>query len=63
MMNVGRQLAVVCLEALPHADERRALEHPLRDTGKQVLALNFDQLENFAGNMLEVHDRDGARCW
>lgn len=59
MMNVGRQLAVACLDALPHHDERRALEHSLRDTGKQVLALNFDQLENFAGNMLEVHDRDG----
>ncbi|MGR6655427.1 citrulline utilization hydrolase CtlX [Pseudomonas mosselii] len=59
MMNVGRQLAVACLDALPRHDERRALEHSLRDTGKQVLALNFDQLENFAGNMLEVHDRDG----
>ncbi|MEW9682497.1 citrulline utilization hydrolase CtlX [Pseudomonas sp. TE50-2] len=59
MMNVGRQLAVACLDALPQPDERRALEHSLRDTDKQVLALNFDQLENFAGNMLEVHDRDG----
>lgn len=59
MMNVGRQLAVVCLDALPHAGERQALEHSLRNTGKQVLALNHDQLENFAGNMLEVHDRDG----
>ncbi|WP_194791108.1 citrulline utilization hydrolase CtlX [Pseudomonas sp. UFMG81] len=59
MMNVGRQLAVVCLDALPHASERRTLEHSLRDTGKQVLALNHDQLENFAGNMLEVHDRAG----
>ncbi|MBI6897529.1 amidinotransferase [Pseudomonas putida] len=59
MMNVGRQLAMACLDALPRDDERRALEHSLRDTGKQVLTLNFDQLENFAGNMLEVHDRDG----
>ncbi|MDH0302123.1 MULTISPECIES: arginine deiminase-related protein [unclassified Pseudomonas] len=59
MMNIGRQLAVACLDALPHSDERRALEHSLRDTDKQVLALNFDQLENFAGNMLEVHDREG----
>ncbi|WMW04502.1 citrulline utilization hydrolase CtlX [Pseudomonas entomophila] len=59
MMNVGRQLAAVCLDALPHATERRTLEHSLRDTGKQVLTLDFDQLENFAGNMLEVHDRDG----
>lgn len=59
MMNVGRQLAVACLDALPHADERQALERSLRDTGKELLALGFDQLERFAGNMLEVHDRNG----
>ncbi|CAI8970448.1 citrulline utilization hydrolase CtlX [Pseudomonas donghuensis] len=59
MMSVGRGLSVVCLQALPEADERRALEHSLRDTGKDILALDFDQLEGFAGNMLEVHDKQG----
>jgi hypothetical protein len=58
-MSVGRGLSVVCLQALPDADERRALEHSLRDTGKDILALDFDQLEGFAGNMLEVHDKQG----
>ena len=59
MMSVGRDLSVVCLQALPDADERQALERSLRDTGKDILGLDFDQLEAFAGNMLEVHDRDG----
>ncbi|MCU1720174.1 citrulline utilization hydrolase CtlX [Pseudomonas sp. 5P_5.1_Bac1] len=59
MMSVGRNLSVVCLDALPVAAERRALEHSLRDTGKDILALDFDQLEGFAGNMLEVHDKQG----
>lgn len=59
MMSVGRALSVVCLDALPDAGERRALEHSLRDTGKDILALDFDQLEGFAGNMLEVHDKQG----
>ncbi|WP_028945321.1 citrulline utilization hydrolase CtlX [Pseudomonas vranovensis] len=59
MMSVGRGLSVVCLQALPDANERRALEHSLRDTGKDILALDFDQLEGFAGNMLEVHDKQG----
>ncbi|MGE8436691.1 MAG: citrulline utilization hydrolase CtlX [Pseudomonas palmensis] len=59
MMSVGRGLSVVCLKALPDADERRTLEHSLRATGKDILALDFDQLEGFAGNMLEVHDKQG----
>ena len=47
------------LQALPDDSERLALERSLRDTGKDILSLDFDQLEAFAGNMLEVHDRDG----
>lgn len=59
MMSVGRDLSVVCLDALPETHERQGLERSLRDTGKDILALDFDQLEAFAGNMLELHDRDG----
>ncbi|MGX1127507.1 citrulline utilization hydrolase CtlX [Pseudomonas sp. HLS-6 TE3448] len=59
MMSVGTELSVVCLQALPDASERQALERSLRDTGKDILALDFDQLEGFAGNMLEVHDKQG----
>lgn len=61
MMSVGRDLSVVCLQALPEAHERLTLERSLRDTGKDILALDFDQLEAFAGNMLEVHNRNGQQ--
>ncbi|KAF2411188.1 hypothetical protein SAMN04490179_3060 [Pseudomonas antarctica] len=54
----GRDLSVVCLQALPNSDERLALRRSLRNTGKDILALDFDQLEAFAGNLLEAHDRD-----
>ncbi|WP_416425155.1 arginine deiminase-related protein [Pseudomonas sp. App30] len=59
MMSVGQTLAVVCLEALPIAAEREALLQSLQGTGKDVLTLDHDQLEAFAGNMLEVHSRQG----
>ncbi|UVJ45597.1 arginine deiminase-related protein [Pseudomonas sp. LS1212] len=59
MMSVGRELSVVCLQALPEEAERQALQRSLHDTGKDILALDYDQLEAFAGNMLEVHDKDG----
>lgn len=59
MMSVGRDLSVVCLQALPEEAERQALQRSLQDSGKDILALDYDQLEAFAGNMLEVHDKDG----
>ncbi|RON02553.1 citrulline utilization hydrolase CtlX [Pseudomonas brassicacearum] len=59
MMSVGTQLAVVCLESVSDLDERNALRSRLERSGKQVLTLSFDQLESFAGNMLEVHNAAG----
>ena len=59
MMSVGTRLAVACLESVRDFGERRALHSRLEDSGKQVMALSWDQLESFAGNMLEVHTRTG----
>ncbi|MBV7569425.1 citrulline utilization hydrolase CtlX [Pseudomonas sp. PDM27] len=59
MMSVGTRLAVVCLSAVADPAERQALRTRLEDSGKQVIALDWAQLESFAGNMLEVHNAAG----
>jgi hypothetical protein len=33
----------------------------LRETGHEVISLSYDQLEAFAGNMLEMRSTEGAR--
>ncbi|MCD4485574.1 arginine deiminase-related protein [Chromobacterium vaccinii] len=60
MMSVGRALAVVCLESVADAGERRALRHSLEQGGKRVVDIDYRQLECFAGNMLELSAADGA---
>jgi len=60
MMSVGRDLAIICLQSIPDLQQRQAIEQSLLDTGKQVLTLDWHQLENFAGNMLELQDEKGA---
>jgi len=59
MMSVGQHLAVVCLQAVSDPAERDGLRLRLESSGKEILALDWDQLESFAGNMLEVHNRRG----
>jgi hypothetical protein len=59
MMSVGTRLAVACLASVPQPGERAALRERLESSGKQVVALNWAQLESFAGNMLEVHNAAG----
>jgi hypothetical protein len=59
MMSVGSRLALVCLVSLPDSAQRERLRRTLEASGKQVLELSWDQLERFAGNMLELRDANG----
>ena len=59
MMSVGTRLAIACLASVTNPGERLALRKRLEDSGKQVIALDWAQLESFAGNMLEVHNAAG----
>ena len=61
LMNVGEKLAVICDAAIPRDDQRDAVLERLRATGHEILSIDFDQLEAFAGNMLELRAADGER--
>ena len=61
LMNVGEALAVICDEAITREDQRAAVLAKLRETGHAVLSLNYDQLNAFAGNMLELRSESGER--
>ena len=61
LMNVGEALAVICAEAIPREDQRDAVLARLRETGHEVLLLSYAQLDAFAGNMLEMKNKDGER--
>ena len=61
VMNIGEELAVICDEAIPRDSQRAAVMKSLQDTGREVLSLTFDQLEAFAGNMLELRTNSGDR--
>ena len=59
LMNVGEKTAVICDEAIPREDQRQAVTERLRSTGHEVISLDFDQLDAFAGNMLELRNDEG----
>jgi hypothetical protein len=61
LMNVGEKLAVICDAAIPRQDQREAVLQRLRDSGRDVITLTYDQLDAFAGNMLELRTADGKR--
>ncbi len=61
LMNVGETIAVVCDEAIARQEQRDAVVNRLEETGHQVIKLSFDQLDAFAGNMLELRNKAGDR--
>ncbi len=61
LMNIGEELAVICDEAIPRQEQREAVLARLRDTGHDVIRLSYEQLNAFAGNMLELRGADGER--
>jgi len=61
LMNIGEELAVLCGEAIPREEQRAAVMQRLQETGHEVISLSYDQLDAFAGNMLELSTKDGER--
>ena len=61
MMHVGSRQAVVCLESIPNPSEREALKAMLEQYGKEVVPITLAQMNQFAGNMLELHNERGEQ--
>lgn len=60
MMGIGTQVAVVCLEAIGSEGDRNKVTTRLHAAGKVIVEISVDQMEQFAGNMLELKSRNGT---
>ena len=61
LMNVGESLAVICADTITRPDQREAVLQRLAETGHEIVMLTHEQLEAFAGNMLELRAASGER--
>ena len=58
MMCLGTTFAVVCLASIDDKKERKNLLKHLHEDGKKVIEISEDQVNNFAGNMLQLKGAD-----
>lgn len=61
MMCIADRFAVICLDSIPNETEKRSVIATLQDTKKEVIEISFDQMNHFAGNMLQVQNTRGDR--
>ena len=61
MMHVGSRYAIVCLEAIADQSQRQTVIDSLHTSGKEIVNISFDQMRQFAGNMLELRNSEGKK--
>ena len=54
MMALAETFAIICLESIDDKKERKNVLKHLKEDGKEVIVITEAQVNNFAGNMLQV---------
>jgi hypothetical protein len=58
MMCIGERFVILCAEAIPLPD-RKEVYRKLEEGGFEIIKINYDQMEAFAGNMMELRSKTG----
>jgi len=58
MMCLGETFVVICADCIDDKSERKQVLKSLREDGKEVILITEDQVNNFAGNMLQLKGTD-----
>lgn len=58
MMCIGSKFAVVCMDCIANPHEKIVVRESLESAEKEIIEITFEQMDHFAGNMLEVKNKD-----
>lgn len=61
MMCVADQYVVICLDSIVDPQERERVVATIQQTGKTVVEISHAQMNQFAGNMLQLENKQGQK--
>ena len=61
MMCVADQFVVICLDGIDDELEREKVQEVIKSSGKEIIEISEDQMQQFAGNMLQVQNSEGKK--
>lgn len=59
IMTLGAGFAIVCMDCIPDAEERNKVRTKLEASGIEVVEITFEQVVQYAGNMLQLLNAQG----
>ncbi len=60
MMCVADQYVVICLDCIDDRQERDEVVKTIKNSGKEIIKISEAQMQQFAGNMLQVRNTEGT---
>jgi hypothetical protein len=54
MMCVADRWVVICLDSIPDPSEKKLVSDTIVSSGKEIITISHDQMNHFAGNMLQL---------
>ena len=61
MMSLGEDTALVCFDAIKEKELCSQIKMELKDSGRTVIDVSIDQMNNFLGNALEVRNKKNEK--
>ena len=61
MMCVAHKFVVICLDCIDDELEREKVQEVIKSTQKEIIEISEDQMQQFAGNMLQVQNQAGEK--
>lgn len=61
MMCVAEEFVVICLDCIDDEMEREKVQEIIKSTNKEIIEISEEQLQQFAGNMLQVQNNGGEK--
>ena len=61
IMCMGEKFSVICLDSIDDKKERKNVLKHLKEDGKEVINISEEQVNNFAGNILQVIGKNDER--
>ena len=61
MMCVADKYVVICMEAITADHEKEQVKNSITTSGKTIVPITYEQMNHFAGNMLQVSNRSGEQ--
>tara|TARA_B100000508_G_scaffold140085_1_gene139972 strand:+ start:62071 stop:62985 length:915 start_codon:yes stop_codon:yes gene_type:complete len=61
MLSIGESFALICADSIDDAGEKEKVLQSLRSDEKEIITIREDQMEQFAGNILQLKNMKGER--